>query len=121
MIWLAIAVAGGLGAAARFLVDAFVTARLPSPAPWGTVIVNVSGSFAAGLVAGSVATGGMAGSSGVVVAGGFLGAYTTFSTAMVQAAEPWLDERRTAGLVNLIGTLLACVVAAGVGSLVTGS
>lgn len=121
MIWLAIAVAGGLGAAARFLVDAFVTARLPSPAPWGTAIVNVSGSFAAGLVAGSVATGGMTGPNAVIVAGGFLGAYTTFSTAMVQAAQQWADERRMAGLVNLVGTLIACVVAAGIGVLVTGA
>jgi len=120
MIWLAIAVAGGLGATARFLVDGVITARLASPAPWGTAIVNVSGSFAAGLVAGVIAAGGMTGSSGLVVTGGFLGAYTTFSTAMVQAAEQWLDDQRPAGLVNLVGTLVACVVAAGAGVLLTG-
>lgn len=120
MIWLAIAVAGGLGASARFLVDWSITTRFASPAPWGTAIVNVSGSFAAGLVAGSVAAGGMTGSSGVIVAGGFLGAYTTFSTAMVQAAGQWLDGRRSAGLLNLVGTVVACVIAAGIGVLLTG-
>ena len=120
MIWLAIAVAGGLGAAARFLVDSLVTARIPSSAPWGTATVNVSGSFAAGLVAGGVATGVLAGPTGVVIAGGFLGAYTTFSTAMLQAAEQWLDGRRGAGLINLVGSLIASVGAAGIGVLVTG-
>lgn len=120
MIWVAVAIAGGLGAAARFAVDAWITARLRSPAPWGTAIVNVSGSFVAGLVAGSVSTGVLTGPTGVILAGGFLGAYTTFSTAMVQAAQQWLDDRRTAGMVNLIGTLVACGVAAGAGVLVTG-
>lgn len=120
MIWLAIAVAGGIGAAARFVVDSWITARLRSPAPWGTAIVNVSGSFAAGLVAGSITTGAMTGPTGMVVAGGFLGAYTTFSTAMVGAAGQWLQDRRMAGMVNLLGTLVGCVVAAGAGVLLTG-
>jgi fluoride exporter len=87
VVWTAVAVAGGLGAGARFLVDREVTRRtFRGRVPWGTWTVNVSGSFAAGIV-GGLATGGLPDEVAVVVAGGFLGAYTTFSTAMLEAVR----------------------------------
>lgn len=93
MIWVAVAVAGGLGAACRYLVDRAVSTRLASRLPWGTVVVNVSGSLVAGVVVGLAATGVVPAGLELVVAGGFLGAYTTFSTAMMEAAT-LLEQRR---------------------------
>lgn len=115
MIWLWVAVAGGAGAVARYLVDLAASSRVGGDAPWGTWVVNVTGSFVAGVVAGLATAGFVSPELAAVVAGGFLGAYTTFSTAMVQAALQLTDAPRLAGVVNLVGTLVASVVAAVLG------
>lgn len=121
MTWVLVAVTGGLGAVTRVVLDALVTARVGPDAPWGTWVVNVSGSFAAGLVLGAGVTGRLSAAAVAVVAGGFLGAFTTFSTAMVQVVERLADGQRLAGALHLLGTLVACVAAAGVGvALITG-
>lgn len=82
-VWAGVAIAGAAGAAARYLVDLFLRPAAPERFPWGTTTVNVTGSFAAGALAG-LAANGLDDTVRVVVAGGFLGAYTTFSTAMFQ-------------------------------------
>lgn len=80
-------VAGGaaLGAPARYLAEEAVRSRGATVLPWGTWVVNVSGSFAAGLLAGA-ATRASVPEPFVLAAGtGFLGSYTTFSTFVWQA------------------------------------
>lgn len=118
MIWVLVAVTGGLGAVTRVYVDGLVSARMGSDAPWGTWAVNVSGSFAAGLVLGAGATGRLGATTVAVVAGGFLGAFTTFSTAMVQVVGQLAAGRRLTGALHLVGALVACVAAAGAGAAV---
>ena len=51
-IWLGVMVMGGLGAVARFLLDRAVTKRIGRPFPFGTLVVNVSGAFLLGFLAG---------------------------------------------------------------------
>jgi CrcB protein len=90
MTLLLVAVAGAVGAPARVLVDRRL-AR-PGPFPLGILVVNVTGSFALGLVVGL-----LGGPSRAVVGTGFLGAYTTFSTFAVDvAALPRRDGARYA-------------------------
>ena len=48
-----VAVFGALGAVARFRVDSAVSARLPSDFPLGTLVVNLTGSFALGVLVGA--------------------------------------------------------------------
>ncbi|HEX6476853.1 MAG TPA: CrcB family protein, partial [Acidimicrobiales bacterium] len=79
MTYLGVAVAGALGALARYLVDR-VVARRYTLFPLGTLLVNVSGCFLAGLVLGLVLYHGLATAPAVVIGIGFLGAYTTLST-----------------------------------------
>ncbi len=117
MLALAISVAGGLGAAARYTVDRMVE-RSTASGRWGTFVVNVSGSFALGLVVGLVPA-----DPWVAVLGtGLLGGYTTFSTAMLQvvqgAGERVAGRATRAGLLAA-AMLLACVAAAGLGVLLT--
>ena len=50
VVW--VALAGGLGAVARFVLDGLVRTRVSSSFPVGTVVVNVTGSFVLGLVTG---------------------------------------------------------------------
>ncbi len=100
------ALAGGLGAALRYVVDTVMSRR--STHPWGTMLVNVSGSFGLGFVAGLVEPGGWRTVLGV----GLLGGYTTFSTASLEAVLLLGEGRRAAALVHTVGMAAACVAAA---------
>lgn len=114
-MWLAVGAAGAMGAVVRYLVDHLVTARASGVFPWGTLVVNVSGSFAAGAVAALLAVEVMGSDLGLVVAGGFLGAYTTFSTAMYETVRLLEDGAPRLAIANLLVPLLGSVVAATLG------
>jgi len=80
MTALGIALGGGLGALARYHVEGLIAPRQRSPFPMSTLVVNVAGSLALGLLVG-LATAGHVPMSWQTWAGtGFLGAFTTFST-----------------------------------------
>lgn len=114
MIGVLVALAGGVGAVARFVVDALV-ARLRTGFPLGTVVINVTGSFLLGLVAGWWS--GHGGDPGLrtVLGTGFLGGYTTFSTASVEAARLALAGRGIAAAVHAVGMMTVAVLAAALG------
>jgi fluoride exporter len=80
-VWIGIGLLGGLGACARVLLGAAVDRRADSPFPWGTLAVNLSGAFALGLIVGA----GAGSDAYLLAATGFLGAFTTFSTWVVDA------------------------------------
>ena len=80
LTWVGVACFGALGALARFRVDSTVSARLPSDFPIGTLVVNLTGSFALGVLVGASATDRVA----FVLGTGFTGGYTTFSTWMLE-------------------------------------
>lgn len=108
MIALMLAIAGGLGAGTRFVVDTLVRPRTTSTFPWATALINVTGSFLLGLLIGVGA-----GDRWLTVVGtGLLGGYTTFSTASLETATLVLDRRPMAAAVNMLGVLVACVGAA---------
>src|SRR5699024_492799 len=103
---LAVALAGGAGAVARFVVDGFIARR--SVLPLGTLLINVSGSFLLGLVVGMLD--GAAAAS--VVGTGLLGGYTTFSTASVESLSLALRDGARAPVVAA-GHAVVRVLAAG--------
>jgi fluoride exporter len=74
--WIAVGLLGGIAAGARFLIDAEITARARSPFPLGILAVNLTGALALGIVSGT----GLDGNALVIVAGGGIGSFTTFST-----------------------------------------
>lgn len=77
---LLVALGGSAGAVTRLLVNLAVTARLGQLLPWATFFINVSGCFVLGLVLGSLQAGALHPLARPLIATGFLGAYTTFST-----------------------------------------
>ncbi|WP_200940048.1 fluoride efflux transporter FluC, partial [Aeromicrobium sp. Root495] len=81
MIPLLVALAGGLGAATRFWLDGTLRGRSRAVGPWATVVINVTGSFLLGLLVASAPDGAWHD----VLGTGFLGGYTTFSAASVEA------------------------------------
>ena len=72
---------GGVGALARFLLDAAVGRRTGGRFPWGTLVVNLSGALALGLLAGVD----LGGDAFTLAGTAALGSFTTFSTWMLEA------------------------------------
>ncbi|MGB4136381.1 MAG: CrcB family protein [Microbacterium sp.] len=107
------ALAGGLGAGIRYLVDRGVARVVGTRFPWGVFAINLSGSFALGLVTGALPD------AAFVVGTGFLGGYTTFSTAMIDTVALWRDGERRASSFNAIG-MLVLGLAAGFAGLALG-
>ncbi len=116
MIGLLMALAGGFGAVTRFLVDGLVNSlSRRATIPMGTMVINVSGSFLLGLVTGwwTAHTGG----PGLrrVLGTGFLGGYTTFSMASVEAARLAMSGRGWAAVAQAAGMMVLGVGAAALG------
>jgi len=74
--WIGVALLGGAAATARFAIDAAFASRSDHPFPLGILAINLGGTLALGLVAGAA----LEGEALVVVAGGGIGSFTTFST-----------------------------------------
>jgi CrcB protein len=111
-----IAAGGAAGAVARYLVDGFVAQRLSGAFPWGTFVVNASGSFALGLlfalaIERSVLPPDIRGPLMI----GFLGAYTTFSTLMLESWRLAEDGAMALALANVVGSSVIGIVAVLVG------
>ncbi len=111
LAWVAVGLLGGAAAAARFALDAEVASRAASPFPLGIFVVNVSGALLLGVVAGV----GLDGAALVILAGGGIGSFTTFSTWI-------LDSHRlgTAGLARLGWLNIGLSVVAGFGAVALG-
>lgn len=109
-----LAAGGALGALARYGVATWVQRRTGPGFPWGTLVVNVLGSFALGVVFASVADHPWRPMVVTFVATGFLGDFTTFSTFAYEAAalghaRAW--GRMTAYLVVSVAGTVAAVAA----------
>lgn len=106
-------VGGGLGAVLRWLVGRWTWAALGPGFPWGTLAINLLGSFAMGaLAAGLIGRdGGVANSTRLFVATGVLGGFTTFSAFSLDALTLW--QRGQPGLAaTYIAASLAGALAA---------
>jgi fluoride exporter len=109
---LVIGLAGALGAMSRHQLESFVNRLLGDAFPWGTFVVNVSGSFVLGALVGVFARRldvPLWLQAGATV--GFLGAYTTFSTLSLQVYRSTATGNLAVALANAVGSLLAGVVA----------
>ena len=112
-----IGLGGFAGAISRYLVDGFVIDRTGGAFPWGTLVVNLTGSFVLGLLFALTTERAIlpADIRGPVMIG-FIGAYTTFSTYML---ESWTPASRAArgrrALANLGGSVVLGLVAVSAG------
>lgn len=113
MLVLAVGCAGALGAVARYLLAEWTSARWRGHLPRATMLINVSGAFALGVLV-AFATGHASGSRSLItVAGtGFLGGYTTFSTLAYETHALTRAGKVSHAWLHALGTLIAGVVAA---------
>lgn len=100
------AVAFVLAAAVGALTRALIGRRLNGPFPWGTFTVNVTGSFALGLVAHASTF------AATVLGTGLLGAYTTYSSFARDIAALWERRAPGAAVIYTVATLTASICAA---------
>ena len=109
--------AGGLGAATRFVLDGVVRGRWGHALPVATIVVNVTGSALLGLLSGAVLFHGLSAAAYAVLGVGFCGGYTTFSTAMVETVRLLQSGDRRRAVVNAVGSTLLALGAATLGVL----
>ncbi|WP_255507325.1 fluoride efflux transporter CrcB [Mycolicibacterium sp. 018/SC-01/001] len=111
LVWLGVTVLGGLGALARFTVDKAVSRRIGRPFPFGTLVVNISGAFLLGLLAGAALPAHLA----LLLGTGFVGSYTTFSTWMLETQRLAEERQLASALANIAGSVAAGLLAAWLG------
>lgn len=118
-----VALAGAIGAPARFVMERVARTRWPSRWPWGTFAVNVSGSLALGVIVGLVLAQGADADVRTIAGTGFLGAYTTFSTYAFETVRVAADQppRRGLAVAYASGSVVASVLAAAIGLALTGA
>jgi CrcB protein len=121
VIVLGVAIAGALGAPARYLLERAVTATHRSAFPWGTFVVNVSGSLALGVLAGLVLDQGWSKDAQTLLGTGFLGAYTTFSTFAYEIVRRAEEGAPRVAVAYALGSIAAGVAAAAAGLVLAGA
>jgi CrcB protein len=112
LLFLAVALAGGVGAALRLFIDGIVRARVKTALPVGTLLINVLGSLLLGLITGLTLAAWLPEAWHLVLGGGLMGGFTTFSTASVETVRLAQDRRSLSSLVNGLGMLVLAVSSA---------
>jgi len=118
MSWLLIAIGSALGGVARHAVGLFVTQKWGSVFPWGTLTVNVVGSFSIGVLGALVAVSQRTSTADAVrelLMIGFLGGFTTFSAFSLQTLQLMRDGRPAYALANVSVSIAACLLAVWLG------
>ena len=129
LAWLAFLTAAAIGAPARYLIDGVVVTRnsrrkiakdhTDGAFPWGTLVVNVSGSFVLGAITGLGLYHALDATTRTVLGTGGIGAYTTFSTFTFETVRLAEKGAIDAALRNVALSFVACLAAASTGLALT--
>ena len=107
-----IAAGGAAGAVSRYLVDTAVLDRFEGAFPLGILVVNISGAFIVGLLGALIVDRGVLPADlRMPLMVGFLGAYTTFSTLMLDSWRLIEDGLPLLAVGNLVGSVVLGLVA----------
>jgi len=115
MLIAGIAVAGAIGALARYLVDAVVIRREAGGLPAATLAINVTGSFVLGVLTGLALYHSLPSAPKIVLGTGFCGAYTTFSTFTYEVVRLAEDRQHRAAALTLGLSVVAPALVAALG------
>lgn len=115
LVWAGVLGIGGLGAVTRFVVDRKISRHTKSSFPFGIMVVNISGAlllgFLSGLIGGPIVNDLVA----LLAGSAFLGAYTTFSTWMLDT-QRFTEERRIwPAAANIVVSVVLGIAAAAAG------
>jgi fluoride exporter len=114
VLWAAVAFLGGVGSVLRFVIDRAVARRAARAFPFGTLAVNISGATLLGFL------GGLALSNDAALLAGtaFVGAYTTFSTWMLETQRLSEERQMRSALGNIVVSVVLGMTAALLGQYV---
>ncbi len=115
MTTLLVMLGAALGAAARYLVDGAVQSRHQRGFPFGTLLINVSGSLLLGLLLGAAARGHTSAHLLAFAATGVCGGFTTFSTFSYETVLLGEDGRSRAAVLNVVASVGLGLLAAALG------
>jgi CrcB protein len=112
---LLVIVGGGIGSGARYLVSTWVLSRWGTGFPWGTLSVNVLGSFVLGVVM-QLGLGLLGAEARILVTTGMLGGFTTYSTFNFETLRFAEHGNWTLFTANAAVTFFGCLVAGSIGA-----
>lgn len=114
--WLNLLIGGILGTVARYALAGATYRVFGTEFPYGTLVVNLSGCFLIGLFAALADTKFLIGPNGrMLLMIGFCGAFTTFSTYILESANLIRDGETMRALLNVVGSVVLGFIAFRVG------
>jgi fluoride exporter len=122
--YLWISLGGALGTAARFWFSGIVANRFGETFPWGTLLVNVSGSFAIGFFSTLTDPDGrwlVQPSGRQFFMAGICGGYTTFSAFSLQTLKLVQEKEWLHASANVLGSVALCLIAVWLGHILAGA
>jgi fluoride exporter len=111
LVWAGVALVGGIGSVLRFVIDRAVARRVARAFPFGTLAVNISGAFLLGFLGGLA----LSKDAALLVGTGFVGAYTTFSTWMLETHRLSEERQTWTALANIVVSVALGIAAAVLG------
>jgi fluoride exporter len=112
-----VALGGAAGSILRYLTDRRVQAWRDSPFPFGTLTVNLVGSFILGFLSGWLLHGAEPSSVRSLAAVGFCGGLTTFSTFGYETVRLVMEKARPYAVLNVLVTVVAGLASGALGLL----
>lgn len=112
-LYLFVMVGGALGTGARFFLSGVVANAFGQTFPWGTLVINVTGSFVIGFFGGLTGPDGrllVSGSVRQFVMTGICGGYTTFSSFSLQTLNLMNDGEWASASGNVVGSVFLCLL-----------
>lgn len=110
MVWL-VMIGGGLGSGVRYLIGKWAVQAFAPPFPYGTLIVNLVGCFALGVLAQLATNGSVSPETRTAVAAGFLGGFTTYSSFNQETIALFASGATGAAAANMAITIAGGLVA----------
>ncbi|OSC43269.1 fluoride efflux transporter CrcB [Mycobacterium decipiens] len=107
-VWIGVMLIGGIGSVLRFLIDRSVARRAARAFPYGTLTVNITGAALLGFLAGLALPKDVALLAGTA----FVGAYTTFSTWMLETQRLTEDRQLVSAMANIVVSVVLGLAAA---------
>ena len=115
LAWVGFVIAAAVGAPLRYLVDGAIAERAEGVFPWGTFVINASGSLLLGVLTGLGLYHAFPEVPKVILGTGFCGSYTTFSTFTYETVELLEEGALNEAARNALGTILVGAGAAALG------
>lgn len=115
-VWAGVMVLGGLGSVARFMLDRAVSRRVGRAFPYGTLAVNISGALVLGFLGGLV----LSHEAALLAGTAFVGAYTTFSTWMLETHRLAEERQIWPAVSNVVVSIALGIPAALLGQWLAG-